>query len=117
MKELNLIHKRCLPFHPSDSIVSPRWDDRTTRVKRSFHLCGTIKNKRHLDIFLLRIIKIPRQKSVVQLEAGHFMDVKSPMLLDMFLQGKQEADAFSLLALGRNLSFVEKDGILYDRKA
>ena len=45
------------------------------------------------------------------------MDVKSPMLLDMFLQGKQEADAFSLLALGRNLSFVEKDGILYDRKA
>ncbi len=116
MRGLNLIHKRCLPFHPGDSIVSPRWDDRTTRVKRSFHLCGMIKNKRHLDIFLLRIIKIPRQKSVVQLEAGHFMDVKSSMLLDMFLQGKQEADAFSLLALGRNLPFVEKDGILYDRK-
>lgn len=116
MRGLNLIHKRCLPFHPGDSIVLPRWDDRTTRVKRSFHLCGMIKNKRHLDIFLLRIIKIPRQKSVVQLEAGHFMDVKSSMLLDMFLQGKQEADAFSLLALGRNLPFVEKDGILYDRK-
>ena len=65
MRGLNLIYKRCLPFHPGDSIVSPGWDDRTTRVKRSFYLRGTIKNKRHLDIFLLRITKIPRQKSVV----------------------------------------------------
>lgn len=48
--------------------------------------------------------------------AGLFYLCKDEILLDMFLQGKQETNAFSFLALGRNLSFVEKDGILNDRK-
>ncbi|CDE64656.1 unknown [Parabacteroides sp. CAG:409] len=50
LSQLNSLYANFLSFHPGDTIVSPRWYDRSTQVKRSFHKGGTVKNKWDLEI-------------------------------------------------------------------